>query len=97
MIAFGPMDGRSHDFDCGPADFCHAGADAVDGQAVCRRIADDSPLANMLATRLKLRFDEDDGFEGVSIWGPGANGLRDSRENEGGGDKGHIHRYKIDL
>jgi hypothetical protein len=87
MVAFGPEDGRINNFDFGSTDFCHAGADTVDGQAVRSRIADDSPLANMLATGLKLRFNQDDGFDRLPVRGPGADGLDDSRENKGGGDE----------
>ena len=65
-IAFSAGDGRVDDVEVCAADFLDAGADAVDGELMGGGIADDAAFADVLAAGFKLRFDEDDGFEGQS-------------------------------
>ena len=61
MVAFHALDGRVDDFDCGAVLFEDTVADAVDGRLAGVGIADYAALADVGATGLELRLDENDG------------------------------------
>ena len=93
LVAFGSVDGRVDDLGIASAEAEDAGAHALDCGPVGRRITDDASLPYALAAGLKLRLDENDGFEGLGVAHGGPNRGKDQR----GGDERYVHGEEGDA
>jgi hypothetical protein len=96
-VSFGSVNRGVDDFDLGSANAGYAGSDAINGEAMRSGIADDSAFADIFAAGLKLRLDEDDGFERVLSFAAGADSLHDWRKHKGGRDERYVHGDEFDL
>jgi len=100
-IAFGTKDWGIDDLNRSGSQGIDAGGHAFDSKTMSRGIADDSALADVLATGFELRLDEDDGFkwrrslERCPVSRPG--GAYNGWQQEGRGDEGDIHREEADA
>jgi hypothetical protein len=90
VVALHALDRRVDDFDRGAVLLEDTFADAVDGRLASVGVADNAALADVGATGLELRLDENDGgaFPGV---GQRAERRENRRQNERGGDEGDVH------
>ena len=84
-VTFHAGDGRVDDLNFPPSQSGNARGDFVDCELMRGCIADNAALADMFASSLKLRLDEDDRL------GKTAGGGQDCRQQERGGDEGDIH------
>lgn len=96
-IAFGAGDGGIDNVDRGSGVFFDAGVDAIDGALVSGRIADDASFADVLASGLELRLDEEDEFESCAYRGSSSDCLQERRQDEGSGDEGDVHGEEGDV
>ena len=87
-VSLGSEDWRVDDFGGFSSHFGDTGSDTIDGKLMCGGVPDDAAFADVLASGLKLRLDENNHFERRS---PGTKGVDDGRQDEGSGDEGDVH------
>ena len=90
MVALHALDGRVDDFDCSAVLFEDTFADAIDGRLASGGVADDAALADVGATGLELRLDENDGGAFPKV-GQRAERREGRGKNESGRDEGDVH------